>query len=266
MVSVGSPALRDLHARLAASHERVAEMHTASASLQSSYAAQLQRFLGPNHVNGALPRFLSSVADVIEAGSAAVTLWGREDTVAAAMASDLHARGAQEIELVVGEGPAHAAVLVGGPVAAERDSLVAQWPHFARAVAEIDVHVVAAAPLQLEGAPFGALTVFDPPWPTVGTRLRSLQTVADALAESLGEDLGADLESTGEPVEGMAASPLLLEDRTAVVHQAAGMVAATAGCDIDSALALIRARAFADDVDCADLGAEIVAGRLQLRP
>lgn len=62
----------------------------------------------------------------------------------------------------------------------------------------------------------------------------------------------------------MAAAPLLREDRNAVVHQAAGMVAATTGCDIGSALALISARAFADDVDRVVLSTEIVARRLLL--
>ena len=84
--------------------------------------------------------------------------------------------------------------------------------------------------------------------------------MADALVASLSRSVG----SVGEPIDGLAPPPLLADDFTGVVHQAVGIVAEQAHCDTSAALALIMARAFADDVPSPDLAARIVAGDLRL--
>ncbi len=58
----------------------------------------------------------------------------------------------------------------------------------------------------------------------------------------------------------------MFEDRDLrpVVHQAAGMLCVQASCTIADALALIRARAFADDATVEATASQIVSGRLRL--
>jgi AmiR/NasT family two-component response regulator len=53
-------------------------------------------------------------------------------------------------------------------------------------------------------------------------------------------------------------------DLRPVVHQAAGMLCVQAGCPISDALALIRARAFADAEPVEATAMRIVSGHLRL--
>ncbi len=235
-------------------------MHSASAQLQATYAEQIQVFLGRASTHASIPRFLAAVADVIGASSTAVMLWNREHVVAASMGTDLTARAALDVELTVGEGPAHATALERCPLAVRKQDLAVRWPQFALAMAGMHLHMVAAAPLVHDGTSLGALTVFDPPWTPDHGRLGLLQSVADALVESLSQEVS----SIGEGSDGALVHPLLAEDRTAVVHQATGIVATQSRCDTATALALIHARAFAEDIPSAELAARIVAGELRL--
>jgi hypothetical protein len=264
LAATASPTLRDLYLSLAESSRRAAEMHGASARLQTAWAEQIERFGSRVSPTVSMPGFLAAVADVIGAGSAAVVVWGREHEIAAAMATDVKSRAAVDVELLVGEGPAHATATEGRPVAARAAELASRWPVFAHATATMPLGVVATAPLKSGGRPIGALTVFDPPWDKVEDHLGDLQSVAGAVVESLTEEFAPRDETPQEGSAGLSQSSLLVEDWTAVVHQAAGMVATQAHCDPATALVLIKARAFAEGVPCAELAARIVARELTL--
>jgi transcriptional regulator with GAF, ATPase, and Fis domain len=262
--------LRPLYQSLAESSHRAARMHGASARLQASWAGHIETSLRRVSATVSTPQFMAAVADVVGAGSTSVVIWSREHEVAAAMATDLQARAAVDIELVVGEGPAHDTASIGAPFVVRETDIAEQWPAFARATAAMSMHVVAAAPLQSGGMTIGAITVFDPPWATAEDHLPDLTGMAGAVVESLSEELTASAErEAGAAVEQPPDVPcqeslLLADDWTAVVHQAAGMVARHTGRDTATALALIRARAFADDVACTDLANRIVAGEVRL--
>lgn len=265
LAATAAPEMRALYTSLAESSRRAAELHGTSARLQTSWAGQIEMFRDRVSPTASMPRFLAAVADVIGADSAAVLIWNQEHAVAAAMATDASARAAANIELVVGEGPAHATASEGRPVVVRSAELAARWPAFAHATAAMPLSVVASAPLQCHGRPIGALTVFDPPWLTVEDHLRELQSVAGALVESLTQDVLPVAQADRSPrTEPATTSPLLDEDWLPVVHQASGMVATQLHCDPATALALINARAFADDVSCNDLAHQILAGELQL--
>jgi hypothetical protein len=257
--------MRPVYDSLVESSRRAAEMHGASARLQTAWAERLESYGGRMPAMGSAPRFLAAVADVVGAASAAVVIWNEEHAVAAAIATDVRARAAVDVELVVGEGPAHAIASEGRPLVARAADLSAKWPAFAQATAAMPLTVIAAAPLESNGVSIGALTVFDPPWVAVEEHLAELQAVAGAVADSLTRDVvPADDGATQDVSDGLAGSSLLVGDRTAVVHQAAGMVAAQTHCDPETALALIRARAFADDVSPTSLCERIIAGELRL--
>jgi hypothetical protein len=255
-----SPELRELIAGLAESHGRAAEMHGSSARLQAAFAHQLEAASRATRQTTSFPLFLAAVAEVLGATSTAVMLWNTDHVVAAAMASDLQARTVLDIELTLREGPGHTIFRERTPVVLREEEVAARWPDFARATAGMHLRMVAAAPLARDGASFGALTVYDPPWKSEEGHLERLQSVADALVESLSRSIGA----IAEPVDGVAAPVLLDGDSTAVLHQAAGIVAQQAHCDTAAALALITARAFAEDVTAPDLASRIVAGDVHL--
>jgi len=259
-----------LYQSLAESSRRAAKTHGTSARLQASWAGHIETSLRRVSATVSTPRFMAAVADVVGAGSASVVIWDREHEVAAAMATDLQARAAVDMELVVGEGPAHDTASTGAPFVVRETDIAARWPAFARATAAMSMHVVAAAPLQSGGVSIGAITVFDPPWMTAEDHLPDLAGMAGAVVESLSEELtGSGEADAAAAIEQPPGAPyqeslLLADDWTPVVHQAAGMVARHAGCDTGTALALIRARAFADDVAWTDLAGRIVAGEVRL--
>ncbi|MER7244048.1 hypothetical protein [Kribbella sp. NPDC000426] len=129
----------------------------------------------------------------------------------------------------------------------------------------LGIHSLAAAPLGLPENRIGALAVFDlRPAGTSRPVGDSITEIADALTHTilltdeyvaqLLPDDAADYRSSG----------LADSDGAAVIHQAAGMVAAQCGCPTSDALALIAARAFADNALVSTTARRIVERRLRL--
>jgi hypothetical protein len=99
------------------------------------------------------------------------------------------------------------------------------------------------------------LTVFDPPAdPDRATE--AVCTVADALVHTVLLD-----PDSADPLD----LPLLAgADHRAVVHQASGMIAQQLGCGTEDALAMLRARAFAEDTPLGAIAVEVVHRRSRL--
>ncbi|WP_369237683.1 ANTAR domain-containing protein [Streptomyces sp. R21] len=236
-----------LHERLALLHRRSARCHSTAAELQESYALMLAR---GEDGHGAPPRFMTGVAEACGTSSAALTLVGADDSQLAVAASDEPARAAQELEFVLGEGPARDAAAHCAMVRATGARLRERWPGYAAALVELGITKVVAVPLRLPQRQncVGSLTVFDPrPCPT-----RTFVDVADAL--------------TRDVLLGPHATPDLYggTDHHAVVHQAAGVLSVQAGCPVPDALELIKARAFSAGEPVHEVAERIVRHELRL--
>lgn len=116
-------------------------------------------------------------------------------------------------------------------------------PRYGPAVADLGVHSVASAPLRRGSHHLGAVTAFDAP---AENRLGELAGVLLLPEYNFGLPLVAEA------------------DAQAVVHQAAGMIAAQHECGVDDALALIRAHAFASNRGTEHVAARIVGRELRL--
>lgn len=241
-----SPARAVPYASLAAIHRQNEARHLAVAGL---YARHLARFPHPGEPGEApgpagAPRLIESVAAGLGASSAYLELSG------AVIASDATARAVHDAELVLGEGPAHTCVR-DGPIIAGPGTLRRCWPRYAHAVAALGVTEVGCAPIA--GA-LGALTALCTTQRIAPTSLDDLRVGSEALVDLL-------LAETEDP----GPSGLLAHlDHHAELHQAAGAVAAQQGCTTDTALVLIRARAFATGLPLADLVRHVNAGRVHL--
>lgn len=231
------------------------------AALHTQHAERLARSRSRGDGADSAGSFIATLADQLRQPSAALTVLGSRREVLATAASDATSRVAQSLELTTGEGPAH-------DVAADRpsaigtatlvtDDVVSRWPYYGPSIASLGVHAVVAAALGPVGYRFGALIVFCPT-PAVATG--TIDRLAD-LAASLthGEQEQAD---AGEIVASSDGLALLLDEVEihAVVHQATGMLSAQLGLPIGDALAVLRARAFADGQDINSL-AEMVVRR-----
>ncbi|MFI8531279.1 ANTAR domain-containing protein [Streptomyces aquilus] len=234
---------REFHSHIAAAHRRSAACHRSSARLQEAFARRTAEWA---EAQGTPPRFMTGVAEACGTGSAALTLVDSARDQLAVAVSDERSRAAQDLEYVLGEGPArdavsgHCLILASGPVIRKR------WPAYGPALTHLGIASVAAVPLDTDGGCIGALTVFGPEPGLVGSGV--LGEVAGALARIvlLGPD--ADPELYGGT------------DHRDLVHQAAGVLSVREGCTVGDALALIKARAFAEEVSTEVIARRIVHG------
>jgi hypothetical protein len=248
----GLEALRELHAKLADDELRTAERHRTSARIQQAHAARLDQFLAGGQISAELPNVAFAVAEVAGVRSAALTLLATDGAVAALVGTDDLAKAAQDLEVVVGDGPARHAATTLQPVTVDGEELWRRWPEYAGPAALLGVHEVTAVPIHLDDAMLGSLSVFDPGYAKEAIDLRPLQTVAEALVSGVLSDLVAGSEAGEQSMAG---------DRAYVLHHAAGMVAVERGCDVASALAMIRARAFSEGRSATDVALGIVERR-----
>jgi hypothetical protein len=254
------PLLREFHLRMANTHRQVQRQHLAAATMHSSHADRLRIWVDTRERHRALPRFMASVAEAAEADSAAVTVFGPGLIETLTAVSDDTAKAAQDAEFTLGEGPAREAMTSRRAVRATGIAVRRRWPNYGPAVERLGIRSIAAVPMGLTGVPLGALTLFGLHPRPDNDDLDGLRAIADTVATMLlpeGERNGA----------GDDANPcsLLAEvDHRAVIHQATGVVSVEYGCATPDALALIRARAFAEDRPIEDIASDIVDRKLRL--
>ncbi|WP_327352502.1 GAF and ANTAR domain-containing protein [Streptomyces sp. NBC_01304] len=239
----------EFYAHIAATHRRTAACHRSSARLQEAFARRTAAW-AQGQGQGGQPRFMTGVAEACGTDSAALTLVDSEQNQLAVAASDEPSRAAQDLEYVLGEGPCRDAAFERRPIHASGTAIGARWPGYGIALASLGVTSVIAVPLQTQESCIGALAVFGPRPGRGGSS--GLDEVAAALTRIvlLGPD--ADPELYGGT------------DHRETVQQAVGILSVRIGCAIDDALALIKARAFAEETSTEVIARRIVHGELNL--
>lgn len=236
------------HRRLAARKREAVAHHLAAAEIQEAYARRLSASL--NEKQASRPLFMSTVAAVCGADCGVLVLLDESRLRLAVASSDARAEKAQDLEYVLGEGPACDVARTGRAVAASGSELVASWPNYGPGILALGLQAAAAVPLTSgAGKCFGVMAVFDQ---------RRLPARADLrrIATALTKDilLGRD----GDPqLYGNV-------DEHPVVHQATGMVGVQEDCSPADALDLIKARAFLDGTTTDDVARRIVHSGLRL--
>jgi hypothetical protein len=195
------------------------------------------------------------------AGLSMMTNAGHRGTVCA---TDQIARRIEGLQFTLGEGPCYEAFTASGPVLvpdinAATSTTASSWPVFTEAVAAAGVGALFAFPLMIGAIPLGALDFYRRrPGELSSDQLAAAWDVADAAAGSLLDirsGTGVDLPEESAP----RGASYRLE-----VHQATGMISVQLGTALDEALLLLRAHAFAEDIDIEDVARDVVAGRLHL--
>lgn len=134
-----------------------------------------------------------------------------------------------------------------------------RWPHYGPAVGELGVGSVSALALTTQDSVLGSLVVLDPCDPT-SHHLNQLRRVGAALTQEI-------LTEFEEPDPDLASSPLLGQtDYHDEVHQATGMIMAQTDRSAANALAMLKARAFADGVTVGALAAKVVSREIRFDP
>ncbi|MFD6157996.1 GAF and ANTAR domain-containing protein [Nocardia sp. NPDC060256] len=243
--------------RMAELHRQIESRHLACARLHRIHALRLQRWRIGDRA-ALRPVFMAAVAQHLGMDSAAVTLFGQTGAELLVAASDITARAAHDLELLIGEGPARDALDGRAFVTEEGIGMAARWPHYGPALTELGVRSVVAVPLRSSRL-LGSLCIFTNRNGPCIEITSAAEEVADALANTV------LLASYGTDDDGAPQGTLFDDaDYLTAVHQAVGMVAVQCGCDLDAALALLRGRAFAEGIALSEISRRVLEDGYQL--
>jgi hypothetical protein len=164
------------------------------------------------------------------------------------------------LELRDGEGPIAESQMTGRLVVVADLQREPRWPAVVAGFAALGVGSLVAVPLALGSLQLGALVlVGDRPCGYTPDQLDRIIHVADA-ATQLVIGLQQDGDGNGDHLGAAFTSPA---DRSAVVHQAVGMIAVQLGCQLDEGLVRLRARAYATDRTLSDVATTVVGRDLR---
>lgn len=234
--------------------------HLESARLLEMYAMRLDHWARGLPASQMRPMFIEAVASAVGMRSASIVLRDQDGLEVFAAVSDRTARLAHDLEFVVGEGPTSDVAASEQPIHVGEESLRTRWLRFGPMVIDQGVRTVIGVPLQQEpGECLGALCIYTPQ-PVVREPVLAASTrVADALTHTV-------LNLPGAIADDRTEATSLFDEAAfhAVVNQAAGIVSVHHGCDPNDALALLRARAFADGTPIEVLAEHVVRREVEL--
>jgi hypothetical protein len=208
-------------------------------------------------------RLCTDVLARLPVHGAAVSVRGGGPTTALLHATDAVIARLDDLQFVLGEGPCQDAYRLRTPVL-EPDltsaAAVQRWPVFGREAVPAGAAAVFAFPLQTGAVPFGVLELYrKTPGGLAAPEVAAAVFLADAGAGLVLDDVaGADLTPTVDDPD-----PLFGRDEVPV---ATGMIAVQLGVTIDRALIELRAAAFTSNRPITDVAADVLAGRITLRP
>ncbi|WP_237321995.1 GAF and ANTAR domain-containing protein [Streptomyces sp. JJ36] len=175
-------------------------------------------------------------------------------------ATDDVAAGLAEMQYTLGEGPSCQVGAGKAPVFAPDltdSSSARRWPLFTAEALRVGAHAVFSVPLGDGVAGLGTLDLYrGTPGPLTARQVRTAFAAADVATFAL---VALDRRSAGaeEVVAWLSGAEANHEE----IHQAAGMLMVRLGVGIDEALALLRARAFAEGTTATELARAIVNRR-----
>lgn len=189
-------------------------------------------------------RLVDACADELPVTGVGMVLMTDAGPAGVVAVTDGAAATMEELQFTLGEGPCVDSSRTGRPVL-QPDLAVTgppRWPAFSAGALEAGICAIFALPLRVGGIRLGVLDLYrDEPGPLEEKHLTEALNYADAATAVL-----LHLQSLGSADGSGTLSVPVLEDR-AEVHQATGVVSVQAGVALPHALALLRARAFAEE-------------------
>ena len=173
------------------------------------------------------------------------------------------------LQLTLGEGPLFDASASGGPTLASDladGESGARWPAFTPAASQAGAAAVFAFPLVVGVIRAGVLGLYrDRPGPLSDFQLGDALVFADTATMLLLDAQDRAAVGTG-PEAGLGGQPAGLVTHRAEIDQATGMLTEQLGVSITDAFVRLRAYAYVNDLQLADVARDIVARRLWLFP
>lgn len=205
---------------------------------------------------GAIDRLCRAAVRGLSVSGAVTALAAHDARLAGA--SDERAQRIGELEFSAGDGPATTALRTRRPLLTPDLSAptAPAWPAYTPPVGELGVVGVYAFPLHVGAVQLGVLVLTsDDPAPLEGPRL----ALAFAFAEIATETLLDSSSGSDGATPGLDMASVL--DAHAEVYQAQGTIMVQLGVGLADALARLRARAFVQGRDLAELARDVLEGR-----
>lgn len=219
---------------------------------------------------GALLAVCRACVEWLPITGAAITVMVGPDGHERLCATDAAAERIDELQFSLGEGPCVESFTSGRAVLVDDVTGPAErrWPVFAASAAESGTRGIFAFPLSVGAVRLGVLECYrDTPGQLTDQELAGALRVADAAVWVLLERVELEPPS-GVPADtGGAGTGDWLDGAPlghAEVHQATGMLMASAGIDARAALARLRAAAFEQGRELKDIAVDILHRRLWL--
>ena len=207
-------------------------------------------------------RLCTAATELLDAAGVAVSLGSSGDLSESGLqtvcATD-EGRDPEARQFDLGEGPSYTAHRTGWPVQVPDLELDDRWPAFAEAAAGLGLRAVFAFPLRSGTVSLGALTLYE----FVAGELTADQ-FADALVVArFALNLFTSLQA-GRPPDELDQVFTDTLTSSVEVHQASGIVSVQLGISVGAALAMLRARAYAESSSLTDVATQVIEHRLQL--
>lgn len=244
--------LQPFRLRMAELHRRIEARHLACARLHRLHARRLERWSADGRPT-MRPVFMAAVAEQLGVDSAAITLFGPDGQELLVAASDSTAKAAHDLEMTLGEGPARDVLDSNESVVVTSPGLLEHWPRFGPAISDLGVRAVLSVRLPSPGL-IGSMCVYANRTELRGALTPAAGRIADALANAV------LIASDHTDSDGITLNGTLFDDADylSTMHQATGTVAVQCECDIDTALALLCARAFAEGTSVQDIARRVL--------
>lgn len=179
----------------------------------------------------------------------------------------------EDLQFALGEGPCVDAGQSGRPVLnSDLADASARWPAFAPAATGAGVHAAFTFPLQVGAIGIGVLDLYrTTPGGLDSPQLGQALAFADAavavllhMQDRASPDAGFGTSGDGvaAPAEEVGVEVLRAVDRSAVVHQATGMISVQLDVSLAVAMSRLRAHTYAADRPILNVAADVVARRL----
>ena len=199
----------------------------------------------------------AAAAVLLGVSGAGLTLMTRS-VLGAVWASDTVSRTVEDLQFALGEGPALDAFHWGAPALEPCLAESARWPFFGPQALDLGVEAVFSLPLQVGVICLGTVNLFrDFPGFLSRDELADALVLADVVTGDL-----IDLQAQGM----LQWAPSDHRGQRARVHQATGMVSVQIGADMTSALARIRAHAFASETSIFEVADMVLDRTLRFSP
>ncbi len=208
---------------------------------------------------GDLPtRLCAAAAEHLASPGVALSLM-IDDTVLQSVATTADGVGPESLQADLGEGPSWDAHRNGTPCLAPDLSDDGQWPALSPAAVNAGTLAVFAFPLRSGQVRLGTLSLYRP----LAGDLDADQHADALLFTRLALDVCLALQAghVGSELDALLDAGAR---NSAEVHQATGMASVQLGIDVGQALAVLRARAYADGRTLPDLAHDVVARRVRL--